>query len=339
MTAGATARNAIVAFIYVITFPLWIVFLPLIVAVLVWQDYGGLAGSLSAVPGISAGGGAVSGIAAGVYLLVIFAVLGAVLPGGGNSGDISDAAAGDDDQSTMAADGGSEAAADGGDTATATLTPTATFAPTATLTPTATVTPTATPTPTPTPTPVPAEDGESYALSGSGNDVSDSFTTEGGLVTFDFEHSGESNFQVQAVRSGGEEEYLVNNIGDYDGQVALNLPAGEWRLDVTADGSWSANVQQPRFNQQDLQGLPAESSGVHAAWFGPYEFDGGNEVTFEIENDRQAAVWLANTDGQKVDLLHNEIGPYEGSTLVTDSGYGLIIIDTDSAEWRIEISE
>lgn len=196
---------------------------------------------------------------------------------------------------------------------------------------------TETPTPTPTATPEPAEDGASYSLSGSGNDVTESFETEGGLVVFDFDHDGSSNFQVQAINENGDEEYLVNEIGTYDGQVALALPSGEWTLDVTADGSWSADVTQPRFNEQDIEDLPEEASGEHAAWFGPFEFEGTTEVTFVIEDDSQASVWLATHQGEQVDLLHNEIGPYEGTALITDDGVGLIIIDTDSAEWRIEI--
>ena len=232
-------------------------------------------------------------------------MVGAVLPGGDNPGQ-----------------------ADGG-------TPSATAAPTAS--PTASPTPTAEPTPTPTPTPIAAPDGDSYAFSGSGDDVTDSFSTEGGLVVLDFEHGGSSNFQVQAVNSAGDEEYLVNEIGAYDGQVALYLPSDDWRLDITADGSWNADITQPRFNENDIESLPAQADGEYAAWFGPFDFEGSTEVTFVIEDDSQAAVWLATHEGERVDLLHNEIGPYEGTALVTDSGVGLIIVDTDSADWRIEI--
>jgi len=69
--------------------------------------------------------------------------------------------------------------------------------------------------------------------------------------------------------------------------------------------------------------------------FVPFEFEGGEEVPFKIENDAQAGVWLATHEGEKVDLLHNEIGPYEGSTLVTDSGVGLIIVETDRPTGRL----
>lgn len=102
-------------------------------------------------------------------------------------------------------------------------------------------------------------------------------------MTIDFEHSGESNFQLQAVGTGGEEEFLLNNLGDYDGTIALYLPEDEWRLNVTAAGDWSAAVKQPRFNESDLESLPVEGSGEHTMWYGPYEFDGSQQVTFEIK--------------------------------------------------------
>jgi hypothetical protein len=257
-----------------------------------------------------------------LYFFVIAGVLGAVTPdpeGGSETAPETTTAA---DAVTTTAD----MATDGGTTTAATTAVATTAETTTTEAPTTTTT-----------TVAPAEDGASYEFSGSGNDVTDSFSTEGGFVVLDFQHDGSSNFQVKAVSSNGDEEYLVNHIGNYDGEVAVYLPSEDYRLDITADGSWSADVTQPRFNQQDVEDLPASADGKHAYWLGPFEFEGGEEVTFEIKGDSQAAVWLATTQGEKVDLLHNEIGPYEGSALVTDSGFGLIIIETDSADWRIEI--
>lgn len=158
----------------------------------------GFATSLSRVPGISEGGGVLSGAVACLLLFVLFGVIGAPISGGGDPGQ---AAPGEASQNAAApsetpAPTEGEPATDGGaDTTTA--------EPTATAEPTLTA----------TSTPIPAPDGESYAFSGSSNDVTDSFTTEGGLVVLDFEHDGSSNFQVQAVSSAGDQEFLVNDIG------------------------------------------------------------------------------------------------------------------------------
>lgn len=262
------------------------------------------------------------------YILVLLVVIGAAGSGGdepGPTGTDTTGEDGDGPTATSVSNDG-EPVADGG-----------TDTPTTTQSPTSTPTPTVKSTPPTTTTPTPAPDGESYTLSGSGNDVTDSFDTEGGLVVFDFEHSGSSNFQVWAVNRAGNKELLVNDIGTYDGKVALYLPSDTWRLEVTADGAWDSDVTQPRFNEQDIESLPAKADGKQAAWFGPFEFEGNTKVTFEIKGDSHAAVWLTNPNGEKVDLLHNEIGPYKGTALVTDSGIGLVIVDTDSAEWRIEI--
>lgn len=318
MREGANGRNVVVGVAYIVTLPIWLVFLPVIVFALVWRDYGGIASSMSSVPGISAGGGVASGVVAFVICLGLFGIIGAASSGGaapGPSGLDTAGEDGDEPTATSVPNTGEPAADGGSDTPTSTRSPT----------------------PTTAPTPTPAPDGASYSLSGSGNDVTDVFDTEGGLVVFDLGHSGSSNFQVWAINSAGTKELLVNDIGTYDGKVALYLPSDTWRLEVTADGTWRTEVTQPRFNEQDIEALPAEADGEHAAWFGPFEFDGSTKVTFEITGDSHAAVWLTNHNGEKVDLLHNEIGPYEGTALVTDSGVGLIIVDTDSAKWRIEI--
>lgn len=286
----------------------------------------------SRLPGISDNGGYKNYIVGFFYIIVILGVLGAVAPPADDDTTQQAAPTTTIAPDTTAAPDRTESPETDADTPTSEG---ATEAQTTTVTSTATPTSTTVQTTAAT-TSAPAQDGESYSYSGSGNDVTDSFSTEGGLVVFDFEHSGESNFQVQAV-SPDDEHFLVNGIGDYDGHVALYMPAGDWQLDVTADGSWSTDITQPRYNENDIKELPASGDDQHAAYFGPFQFEGTTEVSFEIENDAQAAVWLARTNGEKVELLHNEIGPYQGSALTRQEGVGLIIVDTDSADWRIEI--
>lgn len=353
MKPGSTIRNVALGFLYIGLLPFAIALLPFYVFFAVATNRNGLAtriknSPLGRLPGIG-GHNWKTGGAAFAYIIVIsfvaLVVIGATAPS-------ENPAPGADDPSASAADAVATTTLIETETETTKSTSTETAPPTTTETTTSTTTEkTATPTTTtttttttattteaPTTTTVePAENGESYEYSGSGNSVTDGFSTEGGLVVLDFQHDGDSNFQVQAVGSGGGEEYLVNEIGSYDGQVALYLPSDDYRLDITADGSWSADVTQPRFDQNDIVDFPASADGEHAAWLGPFEFEGGEEVTFEIENDAQAGVWLATHQGEKVDLLHNEIGPYEGSTLVTNSGHGLLIIETDSADWKITI--
>jgi hypothetical protein len=57
----------------------------------------------------------------------------------------------------------------------------------------------------------------------------------GGLSKATITHDGESNFIVKAY--GDSTDLLVNEIGDYSGEVLL--PAGTVLLEIEADGSWT----------------------------------------------------------------------------------------------------
>lgn len=177
---------------------------------------------------------------------------------------------------------------------------------------------------------------EPQSDSGSGAGVSDTFTTEGGLVVFELDHGGSSNFIVELT--GDQEDYLVNTIGAYDGRVAMYLPAGEYRLDVDADGDWSATVRQPRWADAEAASPPVDAEGTNHDYIGPIEFAGGEVVTIEAQSDEHMAVWLADHHGRDLELLANDIGPYEQQTVVSESGYGLIRVET-TGDWRIEIKE
>lgn len=85
---------------------------------------------------------------------------------------------------------------------------------------------------------VPASDAsrvsDSYA--GQGDDVLRAATHAGRVVTIS--HRGEGHFAIWAHDSDAEAtDLLVNEIGDYDGTVAL--PADTHWLEITADGEWT----------------------------------------------------------------------------------------------------
>lgn len=271
------------------------------------------------VPGMEPGNGRRNWIVGAVYVIAILAVIGAVSP---DDADEAPEIEGGDATPTEAA------AADGG----AATTPTQTEADEPEPTPTTTRTPTATATPPPEPDP--------QRVSGSGGDVTDAVSVEGGFTTFELSHTGESNFQVELVDAGSGEsqEFLANAIGDYDGTVGLFVPPGDYLLDVTADGSWEATVEQPRFDSGDVEAPPVSESGEQAAWMGPIDFDGAVEVSVEATGDGNLGVWLADVNGERVELLANDIAPFETSTIVGQDGVGVLLIETDSAGWRIEVS-
>lgn len=288
----------------------------------------GLADGLTTIPGISEGGGVMSGIVVGIVLFIVFfGIVGAV----GSLGDGGDTQA---DAPQVEADGG------GGDVSPqadeeSDGTSVNTEAEKTTQTPTPEPTPT--PTPTPTPEPTPAPDGESYDYSGSGQTATDRFYAEGGLLTVGLSHQGESNFIVYLVDAEtGEEKLLVNTIGDFDGTIATNVPEGEYLLDIQADGGWDAGIEQPRYSQVEVGSLPADASETDYAVLGPYQFEGVTKFTIDAETDSNVIVYLMDHRGNKVELLVNEIGPHEGSTTIRQEGVGHIFVETEGS-WTVTL--
>jgi micrococcal nuclease len=92
MRQGHTLRNAFFIVLAVFFAPVLVItvlaFLPLIAAVGVALDYRGAASRFDVLPGISSAGGVKAGAAAGVYVLVFFAVVGA---GSGSGSDTNNA--------------------------------------------------------------------------------------------------------------------------------------------------------------------------------------------------------------------------------------------------------
>lgn len=209
MVPGSTIRNVGLAFLYLITAPLWIVLFPFILGVLVWRDVSGWAGALDQLPGIEAGGGLVSGVVALVYGLVLFAALGAVLPGG----DTAPAAG-------PAADAPPASTATPGADATPAPTAEATAAPPAESTPEPTPAPTAQPTATP-------ESGTSHAIGesfqvGSGAQAIQ-YTVASASTT---DHVGQGSFGEDADGTFVVVELQMTNVGD----ESLDLSTTPFRL-------------------------------------------------------------------------------------------------------------
>jgi hypothetical protein len=136
----------------------------------------------------------------------------------------------------------------------------------------------------------------------------------------------------------GDEELLVNIIGDFDGTVATNVPAGEYLLDIQADGSWEVTVEQPRFSQAEVESLPADVEGKDYAVLGPYQFEGVTRFTIDAETDSNVIVYLKDHRGTTVDILVNEIGPHEGSTTIRQSGVGIIYVETEKS-WTVTLED
>jgi hypothetical protein len=209
--------------------------------------------------------------------------------------------------------------------------PTATYnAPTATSKPVVT----ATPVPTPAPTASPIQ------LSGTNQQASQKFHLNSGLAIFTMKHTGSSNFAIWLLDNmGDKKELLVNEIGSFDGSKAVRIStSGDYILDIKADGQWNIDIQQPAYTTAEK--APLTISGKSQQATKPFYLNAGL-TTFKMTHDGSSnfAIWLLDANGNKKELLVNEIGSFDGSKAVgVKSGVYLLDIKANG-NWNIQINQ
>lgn len=181
--------------------------------------------------------------------------------------------------------------------------------------------------------------GQGQSLAGVGATATDPVRLETGLAIFRLTHDGDSNFAIELYDSRGDYiELLVNEIGRYGGETVVGIEeTGDYVLNVEADGNWRAEVTQdvPTAGRD----VPATFSGTGADASPFLELETGLwRFTMTHDGSSNFAVWLFDADGNRIDLLANEIGRYQGSQMVPiDSpGVYLLGIEADGA-WTVAI--
>lgn len=183
--------------------------------------------------------------------------------------------------------------------------------------PTTTTTTTAPTTTTTEPPPEP------IVIEGSGDAIQRVAPVAPSFVTVT--HSGSSNIQVVGFDAAGERlGGLVNDIGNYSGQVILD----DWRdidtLDITADGSWRMEILPlSAAPQADLNaGFAGRGDSVRfIGAAGPARFTHNGESNFQVV--------VFDEDADRRGGAVNEIGPYEGTARLDSGGYIQITADGD----------
>lgn len=225
-------------------------------------------------------------------------------------------------------------------------TPTATFTPTATRTPKPTPTPTYTATPKPTPTPLPPTPTtpptpSPLVFSGRGQQFSSKFPLASGLAIFRMRHNGGSNFAIWLLDDmGNNVELLVNEIGPFDGAKAVGIQQGGTHLlDITADGDWTVSIEEPR--PTSAPSGPQTFIG-HGQQVSPFFTLGEGLTTFGMAHDGTSnfAIWLLDWRGDWVELLVNEIGPFDGGKAVGIWQGGIYLLDiTADGSWSVLVEQ
>lgn len=184
---------------------------------------------------------------------------------------------------------------------------------------------------------------EPISLSGSGQQATDPFTLESGLAIMSMTHQGDANFIVDLLDESGISVApmgLANEIGPFEGSIALQTSAGEHLLDVQANGPWTINVEQPRpSNAPKSRSFSGDSKTATAL----FELSGGL-TTFEMthQGDANFIVDLLDENGASVSPmgLVNEIGPFNGSKALAVPGSGIYLLQIEAnGPWTIEIEE
>lgn len=222
------------------------------------------------------------------------------------------------------------------------------------------------PTPTPSPTPTQAQvvsgpiladankidwdavmDGDDEGLPGimetfrgSGDDIVD-LSSPLSVVLVQVHHRGSSNFVVRPAFDTGSGSSLVNEIGQYTGEM-LAYGRGEAQVvgfDVTADGPWVISAANLTL-VADGDALSTSYEGVGDSVVGlPVDFDDPQPVTrfsratvtHEGSSNFVVRVMLGSA-------LVNEIGTYDGTVRLPADGLFGFEITADGA-WTLELDE
>ncbi len=170
----------------------------------------------------------------------------------------------------------------------------------------------------------PIPEPEPIEFSGQGDDVSPKFTLEEGITVITMAHSGSSNFQLELLDDNGETiDWLVNEIGSFDGCKAIGVREDNWMgakpgihlLDITADGNWTVQIEQPRPTSANALPLNLTGKGYDVSSF--FMLNEGLTV-FNMNHDGASnfMVYLLSGDGEVVEYLANEIGAYSGKEAI-----------------------
>ena len=203
-------------------------------------------------------------------------------------------------------------------------TPEITFTPTVTKT----VRPTITPKPTNTPTPKP----EPIVIEGSGDDVVEIDKWDGPAIV-DVVREGGGHFSITSYTSSSDYlELLVNVIAPYQGKVIMDLLTFEDEpaslLEINASGSWSISIYP--FDRAYVNEMTA-----------PGFYENNTDDVILVTGSSQTATFTATAHNlivwgvsdNDIDLIVNEIGPYEGKVMIPN-GLFLLVVNAEST-WSV----
>ena len=145
-----------------------------------------------------------------------------------------------------------------------------------------------------------------------------------------FTHKGEANFAVLSYVGTERDDLLVNAIGGYAGTVYVN--AGVDTFEITADGNWTVDAK------------PVTEAKL---WHGLARYKGRGDQVLILRNaanksmqidatgESNFAIVAYDINGERLDLLVNEIGAYSGEVLLPDADRLVLQITGDGETYTL----
>jgi hypothetical protein len=158
---------------------------------------------------------------------------------------------------------------------------------------------------------------------------------------------------VWLINEGGTKvDLLTNEIGSYSGEAAISIhdrsflaePPGNYRLEISASGSWTVGISQPNYTSGP--GAPHSYNGSGRSVTEPFTLEDGLAIfTLAHDGNSNFIVWLLASDGSNAELLVNEIGPYDGGTSIgvgspLEPNAGVYILDIEAdGNWSVGLEQ
>ncbi len=182
-------------------------------------------------------------------------------------------------------------------------------------------------------------DAAAVKLSGSGDQASAKFHLQAGISTWEIAHDGRSNFQVALLSKDGKSaDTTVNEIGRYKGTIAVRVAkAGDYLLNVNADGKWSVAINQLRPAEAPATPLEAAGKGTSLTRFVTLP-KGLCVFKATHRGDGVFRVKILDREGRVVEQAVGVIGGYDGSKAIKIEEEGIYLVSIyANGEWTLKV--
>lgn len=176
-------------------------------------------------------------------------------------------------------------------------------------------------------------------LEGEGRQATRKFELQRGLAILRVEHGGSSNFVVRLLDSKGRErQTLFNQSGEFAGTRGFEIrEAGQYLLDVQADGPWKVEISQPEPQSDARNPQRYQGKGYDVTPF--VTLDEGLSI-FKLKHGGKSrfSAYLVDARGRELAQLTNVLGAFDGSTPVRIEKPGVYFLNVaGDGDWAIEL--